>query len=74
MTGANDTCAMCERFSTMKNSEQAAGQGWCTAWEKFVPPNGQIGVLFVRAKYPTPQQFNPERRLAYKQKPQRGSV
>jgi hypothetical protein len=48
---AYDPCAMCARFSVKDHPEQAAaGNGWCDAWQKFVPWNGQIGVLFIRAK------------------------
>lgn len=49
-------CAMCDRFTTAGHAEQAAaGNGWCAGWEKYVPWNGQIGVLFVRARNEGPR-------------------
>lgn len=56
MTRAHPPCAMCARFKiTGHEAQAAAGNGWCEAWEKYVPWNGQIGVLFVAAKHEEPR-------------------
>ncbi|AWL03386.1 hypothetical protein ACFOHT_04785 [Massilia oculi] len=51
---AYDPCAMCERF-TLNRADLPPGHGWCTAWERATPWNGQIGVLFKEAKDRAPR-------------------
>ena len=54
MTREHDPCAMCERF-TLNRADLPPGHGWCTAWERATPWNGQIGVLFKEAKDRAPR-------------------
>jgi len=54
MTTAHDPCAMCERY-TLSRSNLPAGHGWCTAWERVTPWDGQIGVLFKEARDRAPR-------------------
>ena len=49
-------CALCANFKITGHKPQAAqGNGWCEAWEKYVPWNGQIGVLFKAARDEAPR-------------------
>ena len=52
MNGQHDPCAMCERFIVPTDG---APTGYCTAWERATPWNGQIGVLFKEAKDRAPR-------------------
>lgn len=50
------TCVYCERFSIAGHPElAAAGQGWCSVWERATPWHGQIGVLFKEARDRAPR-------------------
>jgi len=52
----HDPCAYCANFTIAGHAELAAtGHGWCTAWERATPWNGQIGVLFKEAKDRAPR-------------------
>lgn len=56
MNRDNEPCALCARFKITGHEPQAAqGNGWCEAWEKYVPWNGQIGVLFKAARDEAPR-------------------
>ena len=55
MTHEHDPCAMCERFTIAGRADLPPGHGWCTAWERATPWNGQIGVLFKEAKDRAPR-------------------
>ncbi len=50
MTTAHDPCAMCANFTVAGRPNLPAGHGWCTAWERVTPWDGQIGVLFKEAR------------------------
>jgi hypothetical protein len=54
VTTAHDPCAMCERY-TLNRPNLPAGHGWCTAWERVTPWDGQIGVLFKEARDRAPR-------------------
>jgi len=69
MTHAHDPCAMCANFTVAGRPDLPAGHGWCTAWERVAPWEGQIGVLFKeardrapRARYVAQQQDNIEKK------------
>jgi hypothetical protein len=58
---------MCANF-TLTRPNLPTGHGWCTAWDRATPWNGQIGVLFKeardrapRARYVAQQQDNIEK-------------
>jgi len=54
MTREHDPCAMCDRY-TLNRPNLPAGHGWCTAWERVTPWDGQIGVLFKEARDRAPR-------------------
>ena len=55
MTRIHDPCAFCERFTIAGRADLPPGHGYCTAWERVTPWNGQIGVLFKEAKDRAPR-------------------
>jgi hypothetical protein len=65
---------MCERFTIAGRADLPPGHGYCTAWERATPWNGQIGVLFIAAKQRAPRERYVAQQLAKAESDQRVSA